>query len=89
MPNLNAKPSYPGKAEALYAFCVDGLTDTNAMIRRLNEAAKYDGELSPALVAEVREAIWDRAYNRSPDGTIGRPPSSWIGLVNPVRRRSI
>ena len=83
------RPYNPNDAAALFAFCVDGLTDHNDMIRRLNHAVRDDPTIPKSAEAEVREALWDRASTRSRDGLMGRPPSSWIGVANPMRRRSV
>ena len=81
-------PIYPRTADALFAFCVDDAADSHAALRRLYHAQRDDGRLSRSVVTEVREAIWDRA-SRAHDGTIGRPPSSWVGVARPVQRRGV
>jgi hypothetical protein len=82
------KPEYPQTPELLYAFCTDGLTDPNAMIRRLNHAER-DSNLTKSVVAQVREAIWDRPNTTFHDGTIGQPPATYRGVAWIGRRRSI
>jgi hypothetical protein len=54
-------PDYPHQAASLFAFCTEGLDDPNAMLRRLLHAERDDMTLSPEVVAQVREAIWDLA----------------------------
>jgi hypothetical protein len=83
------KPEYPRTAELLYEFCVDGLVDPNDMIRRLNHAERDDARLPNSVVAEVREAMWERASGTFRGGTMGRPPSSFRGVAWIGRRRSI
>jgi len=83
------KPNYPDTTERLYEFCIDGLTDPNAMIRRLNHAVR-DYALPASMVSQVRSALWEYASNTCHGGTIGQPVSStlrgvaWIG-----KRRSL
>ena len=86
MASPHGQPEYLRKVDLLYAFCVDGLSDINDMLKRLNDAARYDGSLPAGVVAEVREAIWDRV-DRHHGGTIGRPWYSSIGVAGPAQRR--
>ena len=79
------KPEYPRDAAALLAFCVDGLDDPGAMIRRINHAERDDPGIPRSVIAEVREALWDRASTRAYGGLIGRPPSSFVGVARAVQ----
>jgi hypothetical protein len=82
------KPDYPHSPALLYAFCVDGLDDPNAMLRRLLHAERDDMHLPKSVVVEVRDALWDRVP-RLHDSMASRPPSSFVGVARPAQRRSI
>lgn len=83
------EPEYPRTSELLYAYCTEGLTNPNDMIRRLNHAERDDPGVPKEVVREVRGALWDLASDTFNGGTMGRPPAPVRGVAWIGRRRSI